>query len=224
MIEAKKSKWFEELFAIYNRNLLKRRFNSLQILNLKELQQTKQPQIIFVNHSSWWDGLIAFEVSRAAKLNSFIMMEEKNLQKYFLFRRLGAFSVNKSSLRDLSQTILYASSLLRNKKPQTLWIFPQGEIQSSKLRPITFNSGVIKILEKVENCQLLPLCINYHFAGNFKPEIAVKIGRKIVTENLRLDNRKTAAAELSEILTNLIDSLNEEIAAGDLQSYENILT
>lgn len=225
MIAAKKSLWFEKIFAVYNRNLLKRRFSKFRTSNLKSLTENKQPQIIFVNHSSWWDGLVAFEISHRARLNSFIMMEEKNLRKYFLFRRLGAFSVNKNNLREINCSLDYASALLANNQSKTLWIFPQGKIEPHNRRPIKFYSGIVKILKSVENCRLIPVAVSYNFSGDFKPEILVKIGDGISTGNLILKNGKNNVAdELAGVLTDLLDQLREEIATDDLQSYENILT
>lgn len=224
MIEAKKSLWFEKIFAVYNHNLLKRRFSKFSVSNLESLKENDQPKIIFVNHSSWWDGLVAFEISRSANLDSFVMMEEKNLRKYFLFRRIGAFSVNKNNSRDVLETIRYASEMLRSGSRKAVWIFPQGEIKPSGARPLKFNSGIVKILESVENCLLIPVTISYEFTGDYKPEIFVKIGESINAENLKSKKRKEAANDLSEILTALLDHLNDEVAAADLKSYENILT
>src|SRR5215203_6294103 len=95
MLEANKSVIFERLFALYNRNLLKRRFYSLQVSGLDFLfnKNSNVPLIIYCNHSSWWDGLVAFQLSFETCLDSFVMMEEKHLRKLFLFRLLGAFSV-----------------------------------------------------------------------------------------------------------------------------------
>ena len=95
MLTAKKSAVFERVFAVYNRNLLNRRFHSLNVCGLENLTErnAQLPLIIYANHSSWWDGLAAFEISRAARLDSYMMMEEKQLKKLFPFRLLGAFSV-----------------------------------------------------------------------------------------------------------------------------------
>src|SRR5215210_7489129 len=101
MLEANKSLWFEKIFGVYNRNLFKRRFNSLQVsgLNLLKEKEDKTPLIIYANHSSWWDGLVAFQISFQCGLDSYIMMEEKHLKKLRLFRKLGAFSIVRENAR-----------------------------------------------------------------------------------------------------------------------------
>jgi 1-acyl-sn-glycerol-3-phosphate acyltransferase len=44
------------------------------------------PQIIYVNHSSWWDGLIFLEILRRFDNENYVLMEEKQLRKLFFFR------------------------------------------------------------------------------------------------------------------------------------------
>ena len=95
MLTAKKSAWFEKVFAIYCRHLFKRKFHAFRVLGFDLFGQIDKslPLVIYCNHSSWWDGLVAFEISNRLKMDSFVMMEEKQLKNLPLFRKLGAFSV-----------------------------------------------------------------------------------------------------------------------------------
>src|ERR1044072_4007467 len=93
MLEARKSKLFECVFSIYNRNLLRRKFHSFRVSGLENIEENRAPKIIYANHESFLDGLAAFNISSKLKIDSYVMMEEKHLEKLFLFRRLGAFSV-----------------------------------------------------------------------------------------------------------------------------------
>lgn len=228
MLTAKKSKWFERLFAIYNRNLLKRRFNSLNAANLDELTKTKTsapplPLIIYVNHSAWWDGLVAFEISRRAQLDSFIMMEEKHLKKLFLFRRLGAFSVVREKPRRAIESIDYAAALLRENPHRTVWIFPQGEILPGERRPLRFFGGLSKVVGKVAAVRVLPVAVRYEFLGDFKPEIFVKIGQIEIVEAGKNFHSRNMTARFAENLTNLLDDLKAEIAGENFQGFEKII-
>ncbi len=96
MLKANKSFWFEKIYAVYNRNLFNRRFNSLQVSGLKFLKdkEEKMPLIIYANHSSWWDGLTAFQISRQAGLDSFIMMEEMQLKNCRFFANWEHFPLS----------------------------------------------------------------------------------------------------------------------------------
>jgi 1-acyl-sn-glycerol-3-phosphate acyltransferase len=221
MLEANKSALFEKIFAIYNRNLLKRRFHSLQVSGLDVLRGKSPniPTIIFVNHSSWWDGLVAFQISSSLKMDSFIMMEEKHLKKLFLFRRLGAFSVVREKPFEAVKSINYAANLLKEKSSRTLWIFPQGEILHNDSRPFHFYKGISKITEKVGKCRAIPLAVRYEFLGEFKPEIFVKVGKTEFFDN----NSKAETRNLENNLSLLLDKLKSDILNKNFKDFEKII-
>lgn len=225
MLKAKKSYRFEKLFAFYNRNLLKRKFAALKVSNAQSLKQLNQnqPLIIYANHSSWWDGLVAFQISHFAKLDSYIMMEEKNLRRFFLFRRLGAFSVAREKPREALKSIEYSIDLLRKRPVKTLWIFPQGEILPNDRRPIIFYNGISKIASKIENCSILPLAFRYEFTNEFKPEIFVKIGKAENTKTTTKYEIKKQADRYAADITSLLDELKSDIINGNLESYINLI-
>ncbi len=221
MLKANKSRWFESVFSLYNRNLLKRRFYSLNILNIKELSEQK-PQLIYVNHSSWWDGLIAFELSRVIRADSFVMMEEKHLKRLFLFRRLGAFSVVRENPRQAIESINYAVSLLRENPGRTVWIFPQGEILPNDRRPLHFYRGLARIIEKVGDCTVVPCAVRYEFLGDFKPEIFVKVGRAEHFFKSADGDAKSLTSHFEQVMTETLDSLKQNVAAAETADYERI--
>jgi chlorobactene lauroyltransferase len=224
MLEANKSVMFEKLFSIYNRNLLRRRFYSFHVSGLKFLlnKGANTPLIIYCNHSSWWDGLIAFQISQETGMHSFVMMEEKHLSKLFLFRLLGAFSVVREKPREALKSINYAVHLLTSSSKNTLWIFPQGEILPNDLRPLKFYNGLAKIIEKVGKCSTASLSIRYEFLGEFKPRIFVKIAEP---ETILVDkgfDMKHLTEKLSIRLTENLDSLKNDIIKQNLAGYTPI--
>lgn len=230
MLEARKSRWFEEIFAVYNRNLFRRRFHSLRVSGLDFLRNRNHdasPLLVYANHSSWWDGLVAFELSRAARLDSFMMMEEKQLKKLFPFRHLGAFSVVRKNPREALKSIDYAANLLKEKSPpqrRTLWIFPQGEILPNDKRPLNFYGGVSRVIEKAK-CAVepVPLAIRYEFFGEFKPEILVKIGAPQVISADENFAAKALTGELERRLTETLDALKADVTAEAFGDYEKIV-
>ena len=221
MLKANKSKRFESLFAVYNRNLLKRRFNSLQISNA-EVLESKTPQIIYLNHSSWWDGLIAFEISRAVNADFFIMMEEKQLKKLSLFRRLGAFSVVRENPRQAVESLRYAANLLKEKPRRTLWIFPQGTILPNDSRPLHFYRGLARIVEKVGECSVIPCAIRYEHLGHYKPEIFVKVGASDLFKASDIFEAKNLTVAFENKLTGTLDEIKQDVISGDTTNYQKL--
>jgi hypothetical protein len=225
MLEANKSLWFEKIFSIYNRNLLKRRFQTLRFSGLEILDQdfSEVPRIIYVNHSSWWDGLVALQISRTLQLDSFVMMEEKHLKRLYLFRRLGAFSVVRENPFEAIKSINYAVSLLQEKPKRTLWIFPQGEIHHNDIRPIEFFNGFSSIIKKIEKCVVFPFAFRYEFLGDFKPEIFTKVGRAEVINLTKNFNVKNVTRDFENKMTVLLDEVRSDILNKNFNEYQNII-
>lgn len=224
MLTAKKSNWFEKVFAVYNRNLFRRRFHSLKISGLDLLLEREKgiPTVIYANHTSWWDGLTAFEISRAAKLDAFVMMEGKQLKKLFPFRYLGAFSVVRENPREAVKSIKYASNLLNENPDRSLWVFPQGAIFPNDKRPLNFYNGISRIIENLESCLVVPIGFRYEFTGEFKPEIFVKIGapKEIKTDKNFDSNALTKSLE--KTLTQILDELKDDVLISKFADYKNI--
>lgn len=225
MLEAKKSSLFERIFSIYNRNLLHRRFNSVQVSGFSNLlnNNLNLPTVIYCNHSSWWDGLIAHKISDVANLDSFFIMEEKHLKKHSLFRRLGAFSVVRENPREALESLKYSANLLNENGGRTLWIFPQGEILPNDVRPIFFYNGISRIIEKVNECRVIPIAFRYEFLGAFKPNVFVKVGEETLIYKGGKFNKKEFTRSLSENLTSILDNLKVQIVNQNYEEFEYII-
>lgn len=221
MLEAKKNRWFEKCFAIYNRNLLKRRFHSLKISGLSFLEGKASgvPLIIYANHSSWWDGLVFLEILRRFDFENYVMMEEKQLRKLFLFRQLGAFSVVREKPREAVKSINYAADLLKKNANRTLLIFPQAKILPNDVRPIRFFNGLARIVEKVETIYAIPAALRYEFIGNYKPEIFVKISEpEFIKKDVGFQS-KTLIVDFEKRLSETLDALKREINLSQTENY-----
>lgn len=224
MLTANKNVWFEKLFGIYNRNLLKRNFTSFQVQNLDALKNADKniPLIIYANHSSWWDGLILFELLKGKDFDSFVLMEEKQLRKYKFFRRLGAFSIIRENSKEAIKSLNYAAEILSAGKNKTLLIFPQGKIYPNDKRPLKFFNGLSFMVENLKSCALIPCSIRLEFLENFKPEIFVKFGEtNILNEKIRIE-RKSLTEQFEAELTRNLDSLKFAIIENKLDDFQQI--
>lgn len=224
MLTANKSVWFEKLFGLYNRSLLKRRFSSFRVQNLPALKTADKsiPLIIYANHSSWWDGLILFELLKSKEFDLFVLMEEKQLKEYKLFRRLGAFSIVRENPRDAVKSLNYAVEILKAGKNKTLLIFPQGEILPNDSRPLTFFNGLAFLTEKLKTCTLLPGSIRFEFLDNFKPEIFVSFGKAELFNKSNFSDRRNMTKHLEEQLTVNLDSLKSAIIEKKFDDFQKI--
>jgi 1-acyl-sn-glycerol-3-phosphate acyltransferase len=225
MLKVNKSGWFEKIFSIYNRNLLKRRFHALHFAGFENLNEKSAdiPKIIYVNHSSWWDGLVAFQISSLLKLNAFVMMEEKQLKRLSLFRKLGAFSVVRENPFKAIKSINYAADLLKENAKSILWVFPQGEILPNDVRPLKFYSGVSRIIQKVGKCLVYPVALRYEFLGDFKPEIFARVGKPDLISSIKTLSIKNATKNFEDKIILTLEEVRQDILNQNFRSYKNII-
>ena len=224
MITARKSGWFERVFAAYNRNLIARRFEGLRVAGLEHLRgrDSDVPLVLYANHSSWWDGLIVFQLGRVCKLDQYAMMEERQLREYPFHRKLGAFGVVRESARDGARGIEYAGELLK-KTNRALWIFPQGRTIANDARPLVLYTGAARIIERAGLAEAAPVAIRYEFLDDYRPEAFVRIGapgRVMVDADF---NAKSLTEFFTENLTRTLDELRNNIIDGDFAAYEEIV-
>ncbi len=223
MLEAKKSAICEKIFAVYNKNLLRRKFHALNVRGLENLQHLSVPCVVYANHSSWWDGLAAFQIWHFLKLDSFIMMEEKQLKNLKFFRRLGAFSIVRESSREAFESVEYAVKILEKDSRKTLWIFPQGEILPNDTRPFHFFNGLSHIVKKVNTCAVVPIAFRYEFLGNFKPDIFVNIGEPIIFSDENRVGKNALTETFVNELTKTLDQLKNDFIRKNLIDFQNII-
>ena len=225
MLTARKSAWFERAFAAYCRNLLARRFEGLRVAGLEGLRARRReaPLVLYANHSSWWDGLVAFQIGRACALDQYVMMEERQLRAYPLFRRLGAFSVERGRGREGARSVEYAARLLRADARRALWIFPQGVTLPNDARPLNFYTGAARVIERAGACEAAAVALRYEFMEEFRPEAFARVGPvERVEVGADFDARRTTAG-FAEALTRTLDQLRADVLAGDFGGYEELV-
>ncbi len=223
MIKARKNKIFESLFSFYNTRLLKKHFFRIMISGEENLllRSKESPVILFANHSNWWDGLVAFYLSKKLwNIDAYVMMDIEQMQKYRFFKWLGAFSVNRNSPKEAMESVEYSVSLLHNSN-RVLWIFPQGLMQPNDFRPIVFYNGISKITQKLGNVNLIPVAFRYEFLMEQRPEILISIG-KAKTLKAQEDSRELTRTLNNELVREL-DALKNKMINSETDGFKTIL-
>ena len=80
------------------------------------------PTLFLGNHTTWWDGIVAWLLMVELGLEPHVLMEAVNLERYSAFKWIGTLPVRRDSLRGAYEDLQNALAYLR---PGTgLWIFP----------------------------------------------------------------------------------------------------
>lgn len=224
MIEAKRDKYFEKVFDYYVQWQLRKNLYKVKVMDpfAHERDRTKG-QLYIVNHSSWWDGLLIFFLSRNYfKQDSYAMMSEKGIKEFPFFRKIGAYSVDYSSPKDSIKSLQYTLKLLKEESP--VWLFPQGEEQHVEKRPLDFKQGVGYLVEKSETPFIItPLSIYYTMRHDQLPECWIRVGKSIPSNEIQGDNRVGKTLSMEKMVTEELSALREDLIQENEHLYRNLL-
>ena len=95
-----------------------------------------------------------------------MILEETALKEAPLMY-VGAFSVNRGS-KDIVESLNFAAKLL-DVPDNLVLIFPQGKLYSNMIEEVIFERGVMNIIKKANNFQLVFAATFIENFNNFKP-------------------------------------------------------
>lgn len=225
MLTATRKPWFERVFTLYNRWLIGRTFKSIHVRGLDAIAADDRPTLFLCNHSNWWDGLVLFQIDRmTVRRPLYMMMEEKGLRQYPFFRKLGAFSIDRTSTADIRQSLRYTATLL-HERGAMVFLFPQGKIRHQDVRPLSFEPGAALALAGAPDALVCPVSLHYAFREDQRPEVFVSFGRPLPAREVAAQGTVRAqAAFLEKTLTAQLDEQRAELHADAPVGYRNLFT
>lgn len=212
MQQSEKKWWIKAGFKRISRFLTKKEFRHVYI----KLPETPLPSygLFLMNHSSWWDGLLVYLVNdKILKTDGYIMIDQDGLDRFPVFRRVGGFSVDRSSLRHTKASLTYATELLKNRKG--VFLFPQGDEQHLETRPLRFMKGAGVLMRRAPEVPVTPVVFYYSFGHHKKPEVYIQVGhpRQHV---LNLEHWE-------RIVEKELDDLKQHIIDEDFRTFDLLL-
>jgi 1-acyl-sn-glycerol-3-phosphate acyltransferase len=165
--------------------------------------------LVYLNHSSFWDGFLAHQLGKVAGWDSYAVMEEENLGKYRFHTRIGAFSVRRGDPRSSLATVRHAKTVLARPNA-ALFIFPEGELRAGQgpLKPL--ERGV-ELIARTANVRCLPVAVRYAFLEHEHPDVLVEVGAPhapggldVFTSNLESAYARVLSARSTEGFTRVV--------------------
>ncbi|MGI4751747.1 MAG: 1-acyl-sn-glycerol-3-phosphate acyltransferase [Janthinobacterium lividum] len=168
MITSKRYKLFYNVFLPFMRWRLLHSFRALKLYNQISIKPNHSI-LLLCNHFSWWDGfLTGYLVHFIFKKKIFTMIQEDQLQQQIWLRRLGSFSINRTS-RDMLNSMQYAANQLDNFENAVV-IFPQGSLQSNHCSEIKLERGISYLIKNIKgDCQIVYASVLIDYFESFKP-------------------------------------------------------
>lgn len=136
------------------------------------------PLLVFGNHSSWWDPMIA--VLLATKLmpgrRHFAPIDENALRQQWLLSKIGMFPVEINSARGARQLLQAGLGIAR--EDGVIWVTPQGRFADTREEPLGFKPGLAALANRL-GCTLLPLATEYTFWNSRRPVAFAHFGKPL---------------------------------------------
>jgi 1-acyl-sn-glycerol-3-phosphate acyltransferase len=169
--------------------------------------------ILFVaNHTNWWDGFLACLVSGRLELPFHILMDATQLERYRLFRRVGALPMHRESPVRGYADLARAATVLRRPR-SSLWIFPQGARRPPGEAIRGTERGAAQLaLDTGVPVRIQPVGFRYAYLGEQIPEAFVWFGPSFSVEPTASTGpaRRTARRALADTIeSRLRDGLTE---------------
>lgn len=178
IIPADESRFFIWFFERYTKWSLKRRFKHLWV------KQEYHPNadsrtVYFLNHNSWWDGLIPLYLNE----NFFhqkarALMEDRQMRQYTFFSKIGAFSINLEDPKASISSLRYAVDSMK-RDHACLFIYPEGTITPVSENEPNFRKGLAWLYQNLDDIDFVPIAIYCHTLRSSKPELYLSIGNSV---------------------------------------------
>ncbi len=231
MIKAEHSPLWRKILTWYFSRSLRKTFYRCLLKGEKQLKdwridthsESKIPLIVYCSHGGWWDAALAIVLTNGRlNVESYGMMEEKQLKKYRFFTKVGMFSVHRTKARSAIKSLKYASELLKESR-KVLWMFPQGELVHQEIRPIQVYTGMANLVDMLDQAWCVPVAIRYDFIHEQQPEAWLSIGEPELMTKEAFSDKMALTEHFRKRLTNLMDEIREDIMLNQKTGYEIFL-
>jgi len=223
LIRAHKHGWPRRAVHALILRKLRRAFFRVRVQGLDRLREAlgREPggTIFLANHSCWWDLFLVHFLNESIPIDGYGMMERFNLVRFGFFRRIGAFSVDRTDPAAVRETIAYAAGLLRGPRAG-VWIFPQGRMVGNDIRPLGFQPGLRALIGRAGRVRVVAAAFRYEFWQDERPEAFVRFGEPSWVDRA---DRPTLLAIWERHLTAELDALKVDVTAQSPDRFADLL-
>jgi 1-acyl-sn-glycerol-3-phosphate acyltransferase len=217
--------WLLRGFRKYVARYVRKHFHALRLAKSSHpLPTSDEPILIVLNHPSWWDPLICFALLPLFEgRDHFAAIDEKAVERYGFFKRLGFVGVDTQSLRGAVEFLRSGEAVL-SEPNRVFWVTAQGRFTDVRERPLDLRSGVGHLAARLSRGLVLPLAIEYSFWTERTPEALVRFGQSLaIADHLGLGGKEWASL-IEDALTRTLDDLNRDAMTRDPERFNILLS
>lgn len=186
------------------------------------------PTIYVANHTSWWDGFLAYLTGRRLSRVFHVLMEEEQLARYRFFRGVGALPLDRHCAGRAYAQLEVAARALRPGRG--LWVFPQGARRPRRepVHAIERGAAQVALLTR-EPVRICPVAFRYEYLSEDRAEAFVFVGDQVsgiggresgVTSREFRRERRVLSERIERILAGTLEALDRRLEREDLDAFE----
>ncbi len=169
------------------------------------------PLVIYMNHPSWWDPMIAAVLARRyfPARQHYAPIDSEALKKYKFFAKLGMFGVEAGSFASHRKFLDIGEQLLQQPN-SALWVTAQGRFADPRERPLRLSSGLAHLLARIQTFAVIPAAVEYAFWEERTAEGLIRFGKPM------LGNAHLAPSAWMNSLTDQLARTMDQLAADSI--------
>ncbi len=221
--------WFQGGFHVFLRSFLKRHFHSVAIERGSRCDrsldlQVDAPLIVYGNHPSWWDPLIAHFLNSALfpSRQFYAPIDAEALEQYRVFGKLGFYGVQLNSTSGAAAFLKNSVAILNHGRT-AVWMTPEGRFADVRDHTAPLMPGLAHLCNKLEHGWILPIALEYAFWEERLPECLVKMGEPIsLADHHHLDKPRWSELLTSHLRAAQAD-LSQQVINRSVEPFDHLL-
>lgn len=184
------------------------------------------PLLVFGNHPSWWDPLVAHFVCRQCLggRQFYAPIDASALERYRVFARLGFFGVELNHRRGAAEFLRTSLAILSQPRG-SLWLTPEGRFADVRDVSAEFQPGIAHLCTRMpSNVVVLPMAVEYVFWDERLPECLLRFGQPIRCGEFSELDKTAWQAKLFAALRETQASLATASIARNPEPFEPLLS
>lgn len=223
IIEAHKHGWPRVAVRAMITRKLRGGFHRIRAQGLERLREALDADpsgtLFLANHSCWWDLFLVVHLNDVIPVDGYGMMEHFNLLRFGFFRRIGAFSVDRTDPASVRASLDYTRQLLSRPRAG-VWIFPQGRMIANDARPLGFQPGLRALVKRAGRVRVVPVAFRFEFWQDEHPEAFARFGEPEWVEKAGASD---VVERMESRLTAELDALKADVSTQDAARFATIL-
>ena len=221
------SLWLQNGFHRFLRSFLKRHFHAIGLdrnSSCADSIDSDKPLIVYGNHPSWWDPLLAHFLNRTLfpKRQFYAPIDADALEQYPVFAKLGFYGVRMHRASGAGAFLKQSLAILAAGNT-AIWMTPEGRFADARDRTATLMPGLAHLCSRLTEGCVLPIALEYVFWEERLPVCLITLGKPLLIEHRQELSKKQWSELLEAELRAAQDRLCGLAIARRSEPFDNLL-